>query len=370
MRLLTVPLALLILLIPAAGQTSVTVGQLEQFLTSPHTRKLSDDEIARRLNRAELSEQLTNASLARIITRTNLGPKATEQLEIISAASLFEGAPTSDLPPWPAPNVIKQQQMLQAARSYVSGELRLLPDLLAIRVTRSFDNVPTLSGKKRGKQIVQMHFVREYRNEIAVRSGREVIRTIGEGDRVGQRPAPAGLSSWGEFGAILTIALSDSFSGNLEWSRWQRSETGKPIAVFRYRIPRLVSHYTVDFCCYRKSQDDPTLYPFHEKPAYAGEIYIDAESGKINRITVQAELSQDDPVTKSAIAVQYGDAIIDGKRYSCPIRSVAISELHNRAIEKIDGIGLERHLNEERFDDYHKFGSTMRIVTGTVAGLS
>lgn len=352
------------MVISAAGQTPVTVAQLEQFLTSRQASKLSDEEIANRLNRSELSEQLTGASLARILNETKLGPKTEEQLEIMAAASLLQSAPARDVR-LPVPDAARQQELLNAAREYVSGELHLLPDLLAMRVTRAFDNLPVLSEKKHGKLTVQMHFVREFRSEIAVRHGREVNRAAG-GDAAipDPQPTPAGLSSWGEFGSILAIVLSDSFSGNVQWDRWQRSETGKQIAVFQYRIPQSASHYTVDFCCYRKSQDDPIMYPFHEKPGYQGEIYVDAPSGRIDRITLRADLRPEDPVTKSAIAVQYGEVIIDGKHYVCPIRSVAISELPNRAIEKIDGVGVERHLNEERFSDYHKFGSTMRIVTG------
>lgn len=356
-------LAFLILIMPATGQTPVTVAQLEQFLTSSRASKLSDNEIARRLSRSELSEQLTAARLARILAETKLRPETAGQLEIMSAASLFEPAPASDLPQWPSPDAATQGEMLKVVRDRVGEELHLLPDFLATRVTRSFDNAPIPGEKERSKPTVQIHFVREYRSGIAMRNGREVNRAIGGEAVTGDmRPAPTGLSSWGEFGAILTIVLSDSFSGSVQWNRWQRTETGKRIAVFHYQIPQPASHYTVDFCCYRKSEDDPTLYPFHGKPGYEGEIYIDTEGGTIDRITLKAELGQDDPVTKSAIAVQYGEVSIDGRRYVCPVRSVAISELHNRAIEKIDGIGLERHLNEGQFIDYHKFGSTMRVV--------
>jgi hypothetical protein len=72
-------------------------------------------------------------------------------------------------------------------------------------------------------------------------------------------------------------------------------------------------------------------------------------------------------VTRSAIAVQYGRVPIGGKQYVCPLWSIAISDFQNSLIEKIDGTGTESHLNETEFTNYHKFGSSSRILTGAVA---
>jgi hypothetical protein len=114
--------------------------------------------------------------------------------------------------------------------------------------------------------------------------------------------------------------------------------------------------------------DDPADYRFRDKPAYAGEIYVDPANGEIDRITLDAELDQDGLVSRSAIAVQYGHVIIGGKQYVCPLWSIAVSNFHNALIEKIDGIGTERHLNETEFTNYHKFGSSSRILTEVGAG--
>lgn len=64
----------------------------------------------------------------------------------------------------------------------------------------------------------------------------------------------------------------------------------------------------------------------------------------------------------SGTAVQYGRVNIGGKDYICPIRGVAVSELHNLAMEDTYKIGPERLINEVRFSNYHKFASTMRIL--------
>jgi hypothetical protein len=161
--------------------------------------------------------------------------------------------------------------------------------------------------------------------------------------------------------------LGDSTDATLQWSRWQASDTGAQLAVFRYAIPSSASHYTVDFCCFQKSLDEPVDYEFHDKPGYTGEIYIDPANGEITRITLDAKLNDGDPVTRSAIAVQYGRVPIGGKQYVCPLWSIAISDFQNSLIEKIDGTGTESHLNETEFTNYHKFGSSSRILTGAVA---
>lgn len=362
MRTFAVLLTFFVLLTPVRGASRVTVVQLEEFLNSSRTAKLSDTEIADRLSRVTLAEQLTSATLARILSGVSIGPKTAEQLQLLRATSIFEVPPGSELPGSQVPSTATQEEILGAAREYVNGALHLLPDLFAIRLTKSFDNQPVSEGKKHPKPTIAMHFIGEYRREIAVRAGREVNRPVGgAGDRGTE--GLGGFSTRGEFGAILAIVLDDAFNGNVVWSRWQTSETGKRIAVFRYAIPRSGSHDTVDFCCYSKSEDTPAIYSFHDKPGYDGEIYIDPMSGEIDRITLKAVLSEDDPVTVSDVAVQYGQVSIGGKQYVCPIWSVAISELHNRAIEKIDGVGIERHVNVVQFRSYHKFGSTSRIVT-------
>jgi hypothetical protein len=44
------------------------------------------------------------------------------------------------------------------------------------------------------------------------------------------------------------------------------------------------------------------------------------------------------------------------------VRGVAVLVFYSLPMEKIDGIGIEKHINEVRFDHYRKFGSTARIV--------
>jgi hypothetical protein len=69
-----------------------------------------------------------------------------------------------------------------------------------------------------------------------------------------------------------------------------------------------------------------------------------------------------DPVTISAIAVQYGLVDIGGKKYVCSIQGIAVFKVHHLVMETVDGVGLEKHINLLYFLNYHKFGSTSRIL--------
>jgi hypothetical protein len=356
-------LSWLIAIAPVRAATPVTIAQLEQFLTSKQAMKDSDEEIADRLNRVSLSQELAGPTLARIVAETNSRPKTAEQIELLAAESIFDPAPIADQPSDPVPDLVAQKQMLEAARGYVNGTLRLLPDLLAVRVTRSFNNTITDLKSKHGKPKVQTRFVGEYRREIAYRDGHEIVSAMGP--RSGSSDAPVqGLSTWGEFGGILRIVLKDAFSGGVAWDRWQRNEAGEQVAVFHYVIPEMSSHYKVDFCCYLLSRENPVELPFSAKPGYHGEIYVDPRDGSIGRITVEADMKETDAVRRSAIAVQYGPVEIGGKRFNCPIRGIAITESHNAMMEPVDGVGLEKHTNLVEFVNYHKFGSTSRMLPG------
>jgi hypothetical protein len=342
----------------AAAQTPATILQLQEFLTSKHAAKESDSGLADRLASVTLSEQLTAKTLSRILTNPYVGPKAAEQLELLAAESIFNPPPPAGLPQIPAPDPGAQQKMLASAVQYVAVTLHRLPDFLATRITCNFANTPIQSRPKSSKLKVTTHFVAEFKHEIAYRDGREIAVSLDANSPI----AASSLTTWGEFGPVLKAVLDDSFIGSVVWSRWQISESGTQVAVFRFAVPQSASHYLVDFCCYQESKDDPEEYPFRDKPAYHGDLYLDPTTGAIDRITLQADLTEADPVTASAIAVQYGQVDISGKNYVCPTRSVAITEVHNLAMESSDKVGLEKRINIVRFLNYHKFGSTSRII--------
>jgi hypothetical protein len=167
----------------------------------------------------------------------------------------------------------------------------------------------------------------------------------------------------GEFGPILLLVFSDLKQGSVAWARWETDPVRGRLAVFHYNVPKSASHYLVDFCCYTTPEDETRELSFRDHPAYHGEVVLSPDSGSILRITIEADLDATSPLVASQLAVQYEDVEIGGRRYLCPMRSMAMTALNNPKLKPVNGIGIERHLNEVEYIDYHKFGSTLRMVT-------
>ncbi len=349
---------------PLSAATQVSVSQLEEFLLSRRASKETDAELAHQLSSIQLSEHLTDSRLAGICAKLRVGPKTAEQLDLLAISSVFEVPPSAELPSVSPPDSLRQQQIMESARAYTAATIHDLPDFIALRLTRAFDNAPQFTGKRHSKPEIGLHFVREHRREVTFRAGQEILasRGTGSGGEESRTIDSEGLSTWGEFGPILTTILGDSLKGRVVWNRWQNSASGKVLAVFRYSVPKPASHDWIDLCCYLTSLENPQFLSFRDKPAYHGDLYIDPASGAIFGITLEAELSEDAPLRVSKISVQYDKVEIGGKNYVCPVRGVALSIVHDLQMERLDGVGLERFVNVVRFTDYHKFGSTARIL--------
>jgi VWFA-related protein len=141
--------------------------------------------------------------------------------------------------------------------------------------------------------------------------------------------------------------------------------------VFRYAAPKDKSHYEVRYCCVASSyglESDS----FHQMSAYRGEIAVDAESGVIVRLTVEADLGANDPISRAAIAVEYGPVELGGRTYICPVNSVSISVAQTlKQVQEPDGRSWPTMgppqvlLNHVVFDQYHLFRSESRVLTGS-----
>jgi hypothetical protein len=359
MRPMALLLGIVSLIHPAAAETRVSVAQLEQFLRSSPIRKLPDAELAARLNSVRLEERLTEPALQHLLAGTGFGPRTLEMLELLRSCSQLMESPRSDWLPDAAPSSDVQQQMVDSAKDFAQNALRSLPDFVAVRRTRTFNNEPQAVPGKHSKPKVQLHWVQERQRQIAYLSGRENLDAM-PGNRAPEAVTPANSESftnWGEFGPILRIVLSDSFKGSVTWSHWERNAAGNRTAVLQYAVPKSASHYSVDW--YLPQEHGSR---FRDKPAYHGDLYFDPAAGTITDVTLIADFEDDSEMAESGLAVEYGKVRIGAKDYICPLHSVAISAMHSEWMKSLDEDGLEKFINEISFTDYHKFGSTARIV--------
>jgi hypothetical protein len=348
------------------------VEQLQQTLAAQRAANKADGDMAAQVASLELTEQLTAPTLDRMTTDFKLGPKAVQTLELLADNSILLAPPAGELPADAKPDIATQRTMINAALTYVAGTLHHLPDFLATRATLSFDDSPLVVGHSGFAPRADLHQVGTFSRDITYRNGREVFDSAdaATGSKHKAAPGPPGLSSWGEFGPVLAIVLTDSIKGRVTWSRWERTSAGQ-VAVFHFTVPKEASHYAVDFCCAWKSMDDlgvsdPANKPlaYHDTPGYHGELYLDPANGAILRIALEAELKDSDLITRAAVSVQYGKVEIGGNSYLCPVRSVAISADRNRPGKTEGGADAQvTRINEVTFINYHRFGSTVRVLS-------
>jgi hypothetical protein len=354
-------LTLSLVLAPAFAQDKVTAPQLQAFLASRQAQKLSDADLSIRLASVVLSERLTHRALERIVSNAKIGPQTTRQLLRLSAeSSLSQASPDLHLDR-PAPDAKTSEAILQSARNYVAGTLSHLPDFIASRAVQSFDNGPSGEKKNGQPKDPRLHWVRESHREVAYRNGHELLDS-----GAAQTNTSNGLTTNGEFGQVLATVIDDVSKGKIEWTNWQRGEQHATIAVYSYSVPESASHYRIDFCCYQSSEVSGLL-SFRKDPAYHGEIDIEADSGRIERVTIEADLDESDPLKEDGMMVDYAPTTIGDTIYFLPTYSVSRT-LTRDLTSPSDGTNQDRSvksLNELTFSNYHKFGSTTRILPTT-----
>jgi hypothetical protein len=363
--------------LPAPAAQRVTVAELQQFLTAQYAAHKSDGSIADHLGEMELSERLTGPTLDRITADLKPGKKTALALQLLADESGFLDAPAGEIPAKATPEMAEQLRLFQGAVNFASVTLERLPNFLATRITRTFDNsvvTMTTDASRIGFSAHgPLHANGEYSRQITYRDGAEVnLEAAAQDKQEKHGEAPPGLTSYGVFGPFLVTVLSDSAKGKVVWSRWEQTRDGMA-AVFKYEVPQQASHYAVDYCCVlfvpllaagggkQDTKGANTPRNFHATPGYHGYLYLDPQTGAVLRVTLEGEMKSDDPMTRMGAWVEYGTVEIGERSYPCPVRSMALTVL--RAWR--EGEPGMMSLNEVTFTNYHRFGTTARILPAT-----
>jgi hypothetical protein len=359
-----------------AAARHVTVAQLHETLAAQGAANKSDGDNAQQLNSLELTEQLTQITLDRITAEFKPGPKTIISLKLLADSSAFLEPPAGELLEKAAPTAAEQRTMLKSTINFVVVTLHHIPDFLATRLTESYDNTPLSVTHSGWAPHTDLHPAGTFSQHIAYRNGQEVVdrQADSSGAKPKNEPSPVGLTSFGEFGSALGTIVSDASKGALKWSHWEQAAAG-PVAVYHYEVPPAASHYWVNYCCVRGAQDSAGAVAFgldakdasaqsdsyHGTPSYHGNLYLDPATGNVLRVTVESDLKPSDPITRAAISVDYAPVEIGGNSYICPGHSIAISSTKSHAKGDMSDMETLR-INEVSFTDYHRFGSTTRIV--------
>lgn len=378
MRKLALFLLLSSSVLPAFAAKRVSVEQLERVLTASEHRP--DSKAAQQLSRLQLTERLSAAKLA-FWESALPGPKSRRALAVLADISAFLDPPAAEIPAKAPPDFATQRQIMAMAVNYVAATARQFPNLFATRDTIHFEDSP---ARQAGNGVdgeftpyEPMHPVSRSRATVLYLGGHEIVDPEGKpGDSSGPTGAPPkGLTTRGEFGSILTAVLIDAAHGTLTWNHWEHGPR-ETLAVFRFSVPRDVSHYQVEFCCLAGLGNDGVFKQFS---AYHGEIAVDPANGTVLRLTLIADLKKSDPVVESNILVNYGPVAIGGKTYICPIKSISLSlapvqplggirlqDDHGALIAPTESgmpAPLQTMLNEVEFEQYHLFRAEARVLT-------
>ncbi|MDR3724966.1 MAG: hypothetical protein P4K83_10825 [Terracidiphilus sp.] len=383
-----------VLLIAAVTQIHaakpVTVEQLGQLVDKQVRAHRKDTSVASSLDKVELSERLTELDLNKILEKSKPGSKTEARLRLLAAETTFLNPPADVLVNDPVPEHGAQQALWNSVAEYGVSTQHRLPDFLATRETRMFNNLPY--GFQPG---FVLHLDRKTSRVVTYRNGAEVTAPEA-GDPANRLPNAerfSGLESSGEFGTLLEIVLTDLQKGQLRWSHWEQTPKGTA-AVFTYSIAEERSHFHVGItCCTTGTALDQTIAQrgYDELPGYHGNIAVDPATGEVTRLTIVAELPKESFIQRIGIAIGYERKSIGEKSYMCPVKSVALlgvqldmlqGETAQQNIAKMPGMSVRMSgseianmatrkegievlwLNEVEFKNYHRFGATVRILNG------
>lgn len=362
-----------IVLLLSAGLSSsafaiqrVSVEQLEIVLAK--AQGVSDNDYAAQLSDLQLTERFSSMRVAHW-QASMPGPRSQRALLGLADRSTFLEPPSSELLKQPTPDLAEQRRMMGQVAAYVGNTIPQLPRFYAARTTTHFEDAPGTAHGAALDETDTLHAVRIAHANVLYRDGEEVVET----GQVKQRKNQAreeGLRSWGAFGPILGLVLLDAAQNTLGWDHWEQGSAG-PVAIFRYAVPKEKSHYEVRYCCVAESYGLDSQ-PFQEMSAYHGTITVDPVKGAIVRLTVEAELSLDDPISRAATAVEYGPVELGGKTYVCPVRSISISVARTlRNLQDPSGhfwVSMgprQMMLNHVDFENYHLFRAEARVLSGS-----
>jgi len=298
----------------ALAGREISGEQLEQMLAG--SNREPDVKVAKQLSELELTERLNVARLERC--EANLrGPDARRALIALADRSSFLDPPISEIPTIAEPDPQAQRRMIALSEDYVKRAIHQLPNLYATRVTIGFQH-----NKK------PLHWVNTESAIVRYRDGQEERPRVWSGT--------GGMTTAGEFGPILYMALVDSAQGNLTWSHWEQGAAAAE-AVYRYAVIAGKSHYHVN----------------GQFRGYHGEITVDPSNGTIRRLVLRADPEPNLPLLKADIVVEYGPVELGGKTYICPLKGIALSATWNRW-----------WLNDVAFEQYHLYRANAQLLPG------
>jgi hypothetical protein len=334
--------AAILLAASLSAQIKLNADQVLSFIKSSIRLKHPDAQVANYLKKVTLTDQLTPARVEDLLAE-GLGPKAYDQLLLMSKASVVLPLPASAkaaakpaAPSIPPPSPAEQKQLIEELREYAMNYDKRLPDFLCTQVTRRFYDPSGLEYWVNADTITAKLSYFQNKEEKKVLFVNNQYKDV-DWDKLG------GATSTGEFGSMLREVFEPETDAAFQWERWGTLR-GKRNHVIRYRVLQQQSKWTI---VYEKSMS--------VRPGYTGLIYVDANTGMVTRVTLDAqEIPSYFPIQMAKTQLDYDYTDIGGSTFLLPLRA---------EVKMREGKFLVR--NDIEFRNYRKFGADTSITFDT-----
>ena len=350
----------LCLLVFAQASMQMNLDQLAQFIRSELALKQhSDKQIAAYVKKVTLTEKLTDKTVIDLEAQ-GAGPKTLEALNELKAESAKKkaGAPdatyspatepaakggnaqatvklASKLPPIPAPNSVRQQEMLDLIKQYALNYTQNLPNFICVEVMRRFIDFDSTDRYRSLGAVLAKVSYNEGRESYKVYSVNGKLQDASL-DHAG---IGGGAVSTGEFGSLMREIFDPKSAAEFGWDHWATLR-GRRMAVFNYAIDSGHSAWSIDYSA--GPGDSQRIIT-----AYKGTVYADENSGEISRIKfIAVGIPHTFPVSEATEILDYDLVNVNGQQYICPL----MAKLNMTA-------GSQKSRNEIEFRDYRKFGT-------------
>jgi hypothetical protein len=370
-----------LLALPAWAADKVTVAELEQIVATAHNQ--ADKAAAKQISTLVLTERIGDARFVKMNAELP-GPESQSAFLVLADAAEFLDLPATDIPDTPPPSIGEQRTIAVRAVEFALNNTHQMPDLLATRKITEYQHlqppqrvyVLKQPQQSAGKPDVEIKgpFKQVGQSQVTVvyRDGHEEV----EHPPATERPHKFGVTSRGEFGELLRSVIGDMAQGEIRWSHWEDSKTGK-LAVFDFDVPKQRAHYQWSYCCARGPDGKKQL--FTAQAAYHAEIAIDPATGAVLRLVVHVD-ADNEAVARAAEIVEYGPVEIGGRVYMCPVKNVVLFAADvnegeppgvanegapdSRSSFRINDKPLiSISINHASFENYHVFRSEVKILS-------
>jgi hypothetical protein len=331
------------LALSAAGEMSLTVEKLTEFIRSAVQMKQPDKQVAETLRHFKMAEKLDDRTIEDLQS-LGAGPKTVAALKELGDASvsLPEAAPPAPKPvvvPPPPPDSAEQGQVIQDAREYVLNYTKSLPNFICVQVTRRYvDRGGTgTSWYHQDTITAKLSYNGQHEDYEVIMKDDQPVTNV-KLEQLG------GTVSAGEFGTMMSEIFELDSQARFSWDHWATLR-GRRTYVFAYDIEQEYSKYHI-----KEVETGREIVP-----AYRGLVYIDRDNKTITKVTLNPyNIPTDFPIHDAHESLDYDLQTIGDTQYMLPLKAVLTS--------KVDRFTTK---NDIEFRRYRKFetGSTIKFDT-------